>query len=366
MVIAIDAREIADPRSGKARYVAELVRALAAVDRTNQYLLYVWARPRESYPTNFTFVVLPKLPGLRFLWLAFDLVRRRTDVFLSPTGYHPILFSPVPSVLVLHDLAVLVEPRARPALKTAIMERLGLPLATRRASHLIAMSDSTKRDVERLFPHTTGKVTVVHEAAFPLPPQPTSESTLVKKYGLPTSFTLFVSTLEPRKNVDGLIRAYRQLPPALRSQSPLLLVGRRGWNTEALAKAIAVGTAGGWLRELGSVPTEDLPGLYALATAFAYPSWYEGFGLPPLEAMIAGTPVVTANTSSLPEVVGEAALTVDPADTRALTEALKRLLTDPKLRARLVAAGSKRVQQFSWEKAARETLAVLKQVGQRS
>ena len=364
MRIAIDARELAQPHDGKSRYVYELVHGLLRIDPSTEYVLYVWARPKGDYPENVTFVKLPNLPGLRFLWVAWDLWRRRVDVFVSPTGYHPVLFSPVRSVLVVHDLAVFVESRARPALKTWLMERLGLPVALRRASHVIAVSASTKRDLLRLFPFTARRVTVIPLAPFPLPTSARSVAEVAQKYDLPEQYVLFVGTLEPRKNVDGLVRAYLRLPYELRSTFPLILVGRRGWNIETIVSAL--GTADETVRELGRVDGEDLPGLYAGATVFAYPSWYEGFGLPVIEAMRAGTAVLTSNTSSLPEVVGEAALMVPPGDDRAIERGLARLLTAARFRHSLAKAGPRRAATFTWERTAAATLDVIRSAGRRS
>ncbi|MGI6103361.1 MAG: glycosyltransferase family 4 protein [Patescibacteria group bacterium] len=360
MRIAIDARELANPHDGKSRYVYELVHALLGIDQENEYVLYVWAKPKGTYPETVTFVELPKLPGLRFLWVAWDLWRRRADVFVSPTGYHPVIFSPVPSVLVVHDLAVLVEPRARPAWKTRLMEQLGLPVGLRRAHHIITVSESTKRDVLRLFPFTRGRVTAIPLAPFPLPEHARSIEAVRARHKLPASYVLFVGTLEPRKNVDGLIVAYLELPAELRAKYPLVLGGRRGWNTEGIVAALD--RADETVRELGPIDGADLPGLFGGATVFAYPSWYEGFGLPAIEAMRAGVPVVTSATSSLPEVVGDAALTVDPGDTTALTAALQTLLERPALRTQLAAAGKRQAETFSWQQTAEVTLAVLRRV----
>ena len=354
MRIAIDAREIMGG-AGKARYVRELILSLSKIDQENQYFLYAWERPEFTLSANFEFIELPK-DKIRLLWLRRDLKARKIDVFLSPTGYHPVIFSPVKSVLVVHDLAVFVEKHSRPEFKTMMIERLSLPIALRRAKHIIADSENTRQDLMKCFKTKADKITTVLLAPFKLQGKAGSDR-------LPDKYVLFVGTLEPRKNVDGLVRAYASLPDELKKEYPLVLAGRRGWHTEKIDLAIKETSSKKYIIETGYLSEGDLPALYKMATAFVYPSWYEGFGLPPLEAMSYGVPVICSDTSSLPEVVGDAALQVNPADQAEISSALEKLLTNKALRAKLIEAGRDQAMKFSWEKTARQTLEVLESVG---
>jgi glycosyltransferase involved in cell wall biosynthesis len=173
---------------------------------------------------------------------------------------------------------------------------------------------------------------------------------------------LFLGTLEPRKNVPGLLHAYRILLDQQVTAEPLVLVGGKGWLYEEIFERVEALKLGEQVRFLHGVPDADLPGLYSAASVMTTPSFYEGFGLPALEAMSCGTPVVVADRASLPEVVGDAGILVDPEDPEAIAEGLKRVLTDEELHARLGERGLERASRFSWERVARETLEVYREV----
>jgi len=178
------------------------------------------------------------------------------------------------------------------------------------------------------------------------------------KYSLPERFVLSVGVLQPRKNIEGLVRAYQRLPGDLRAAYGLVVVGKQGWLMEHLPNLVR--EAGPGVHFTGYAEDEDLPALYTLAACFAYPSLYEGYGLPPLEAMACGTPVLASNAASLPEVTAGAALYADPTDTEALARSLERLLTDEALRRNLIARGRRRASELTWEGAARALLGVLR------
>jgi glycosyltransferase involved in cell wall biosynthesis len=217
------------------------------------------------------------------------------------------------------------------------------------------VSESTKRDLVHHYGLSPGKVDVVYngvDADFrPLPPA--QIASFRAKQGLADRFILFLGTLEPRKNVTGLIEAYARLSPP---RPPLVLVGGKGWLYDTVfARVEALGLSGD-VHFVGYVPAEDLPLWYNAATVFVYPSLYEGFGLPPLEAMACGTPVVVSAASSLPEVVGEAGLLVDPERVEALAEAIERMIADSDLREEMRSAGLARAAGFSWEATASGTV----------
>jgi glycosyltransferase involved in cell wall biosynthesis len=209
------------------------------------------------------------------------------------------------------------------------------------------------------------KVSVIYEAANPSAQQldpAVAHRHVRERYGIADRFILFVSTIEPRKNLPTLLAAYSKLLDTYKTNARLVIAGHKGWLTEEVDAAIEKYKLGDRVCFLGSVPNEELVYLYNAARVFALPSLYEGFGLPPLEAMASGTPVIVSNVSSLPEVVGDAGLLVDPNDVEGWAVALHRVLTDDALHAGMAEKGLVRAAHFSWERAARETLGVYRKV----
>jgi glycosyltransferase involved in cell wall biosynthesis len=238
--------------------------------------------------------------------------------------------------------------------RAARIERATIRPALRRAAALPCISQATLNDLVERFPATAGKaraIPLAADASFAAAVPGDAPA----RHGLDRPYVLAVGTLEPRKNLERLVAAWGRLPDALQSAHQLALVGPRGWDDEPILRAAAEGGA----RLLGRVEDADLAALYAGCAAFAYPSLYEGFGLPVLEAMAAGAPVVTSSVSSLPEVAGDAALLADPYDTGAIAAALTRVLTEPALAADLRERGRARAAGFSWERTARETRELL-------
>ncbi len=230
-----------------------------------------------------------------------------------------------------------------------------------RATHYIAISEASKQEMVKQLNLSPEKISVIPHGVddhFAPVSTPLLIDTL-SKYGLrPGFYILYVGTLEPRKNITNLLRAYATLSGRLREQYPLVLAGGMGWLMEGLDVEIAKLGIQSTTLKTGYIPKEDLPSLYSGATLFVYPSLYEGFGLPPLEAMASGTPVITSNVSSLPEVVGEAGIQVPPEDVKRLGEEMESLLTDDQRRGFLIQKGLERAKQFTWEKCAAMTLEV--------
>lgn len=270
------------------------------------------------------------------------------------------------AVVTVHDLAFLRFPH----LLTADSRRYygQVAEACRSADRVIAVSEHTARDLEELLGVTRERVRVVYEAANTLyrPLDDTAVAAVRLRHGAPTGYLLFVGTIEPRKNLATLLRALVVLKtgrggaPA-GGTPPLLVVGRPGWLYEETFRLVDALDLRGAVRFLGAASTEDLLGLYNGAVALVCPSLYEGFGLPPLEAMACGTPVVCSDASSLPEVVGDAGLLVPPLDVAAWAEALARVVADGRLRAELRERGLQRAKMFSWRRAASETLDVYRE-----
>lgn len=263
-----------------------------------------------------------------------------------------------PFVATVHDLTTMTHPSHHTLLNRWVHRRR-LGWVRRHAARVIAVSASTTRDLESVAGVEADRVVVVHEARGHVAGAGgvavSDPEAVRRRYGVGPRFVLSVGTLEPRKNHARLVRAFEALDAG---ETELVLVGAPGWRSREAERAIEASPARARIRRLGAVPTADLTALYRGATVFAYPSLYEGFGLPILEAMAAGTPVLTSDVSSLPEVAGDAALVVDPGSVDAIRSGLARLLDDADLRRSLAEAGRRREAGFTWERAARETLDV--------
>jgi glycosyltransferase involved in cell wall biosynthesis len=261
-------------------------------------------------------------------------------------------------VLTAHDMAIYRHPEWFPG-RQWLSVRVVVPRSMRAADAIVAVSESTARDLAELFGAGPDRVTVVPEGvAAAFHPLPEAELAAARaRMGLPERFVLFVSTIEPRKNLGTLVDAWGRLsdPPEL------VVVGGWGWRHEELRSRLE-GLAHRGVRLLGGARPDQLPVLYNLATALAHPAWYEGFGLPALEAMACGTPVIASSASSLPEVVGEAGLLVDPGDVEGWTAALDRVLGDEGLRRDLRSRGLERAAGFTWRRAAAATWQVIDRV----
>jgi glycosyltransferase involved in cell wall biosynthesis len=268
----------------------------------------------------------------------------------------------VPTVLTVHDLIFRRYPAHHKLLNRAYLNAT-LPLYCRRASQIIAVSEQTRADVMAAYRVPQEKITVVYEAADPrFTPQSAETVGAVRaRYGLPPRYLLFVGTIEPRKNLGRVLAAFERLA-AERFTDALVIVGKRGWLYDDFFGRLEKSPAKSAVIFPGYVPDEDLPAIYAGAQALAFPSEFEGFGLPVLEAMACGAPVVCSNTSSLPEVAGDAALLVDPLNVGTLHHALRLVMADRELADDLRRRGLAQAGRFSWERAAAETLAVYRRL----
>lgn len=369
MRIGIDARLVYYHQAGIGQYILRLTQALAQIDRDDDFILFTSRKDKTHIvdQSNFKRQKLWTPSHHRFEpWaLSLELSPFALDVLHSP-DFIPPAHARCPSVITVHDLAFLLYPRFLTRESARYYGQVDV--AARRADHIIAVSDSTKRDTVRLLGVPEEKISVIYEAAHPLFTPITSDEPLTRvraRYDLPSDFILFVSTVEPRKNLPTLLRAFRRLRDHYKLETTLAIAGQRGWLVEEVDAVVAELKLGEAVRFLGGVPNEELVYLYNAAKLFVLPSFYEGFGLPPLEAMACGTPVIVSNVSSLPEVVGDAGILIAPEDVEGLTVAMWRVLTDENLRRELRAKGLERAQTFSWERAARETLSVYQKVAER-
>ncbi len=355
-------------------YIHNLLTHLPRVDRDNRYTAFIGDGRFTSSGLALKLSRLPtSRPVVRIFWeqvvQPFALQKERVDLLHALAFVTPLL-SPCPAVVTIYDLSFLLYPESFKRFKRFYLG-LFTRLSARRARRIIAISKSTKRDVVRLLGVPPEKVEVIYcgiDEAF----RPLAEDQVAafrSKRGLPERFILFVGTIEPRKNLTTLLEAYAVFRRDVRDQEignrkseienlHLVIGGAKGWFYEDVFARVEELGLEGQVMFPGYIPVSELPLWYNAAELFVYPSLYEGFGLPPLEAMACGTPVVTANTSSLPEVVGEAGLTVDPLDVEGLAEAMRRVLDDEALRQEMRKRGLQRAKGFSWTKTAQETVQV--------
>jgi glycosyltransferase involved in cell wall biosynthesis len=371
LLIGIDASRAARARrTGTERYNLEIICHLLALPVEHRFRLYFNAPPPAELLAQFPSVgermEIVVLPGRR-IWthrtLAHEVVQRPPDVLFVPSHVLPLRL-PVhrlpPMVVTIHDLGYLYYPETH-----ARLQRWYLRWSTRWsaavADRIIAVSQATAADIQEHMPAATSKITVIHEALVAWTAPPTAAAAVRARYDLRRPYALYVGTIQPRKNIERLLQAYALLLKGEDVAWDLVLAGGAGWLSTRLLQRVAELGIAGRVHFLGYTPESDLPALFAGATFFCYPSLYEGFGLPVLEAQKMGVPVMTSSGSSLPEVAGDAALLVDPTNVEAIADAMLRLSQDEALRQQLIAAGHANVARFSWEKAALETLTVLEE-----
>jgi len=348
-------------------YIAELLKRLPSADANIRYTAFS-GRSASSWvgtmPARFTRWPTDQ-PVLRIVWeqvfLPAVCVRERLSLLHGLAFVSPLLCS-CQTVITVHDLSFALFPEFFRGPNGTYL-RLFTRMACRRAAKVIAVSENTRADVMRLYGVPSERVAAIPHGVSPtFHPRPAAQVAEFRRArSLPDHFILFVGTLEPRKNLVRLIEAYSNLKCQI-PNTQLVLIGGKGWYYSQIFAAIERMDLKDRVTFVGYVPNEDLPLWYNAADVFAFPSTYEGFGLPVLEAMACGTPTVTSTASSLPEVAGDAAVTVPPDDVEALSAALHRALTDAVLRQELSSKGPARAATFTWEETARRTVAVYHQV----
>jgi glycosyltransferase involved in cell wall biosynthesis len=369
MHIGLNAHLLSSSKSYRAAginsYIYSLLQHLP--DAVGEHKLTVFLGDKEasgSLPGVETRVsTLPtRNPAIRILWEQLvqpvQLLREGIDILHSLAFVQPVALH-CAGVVTVYDLSFVLFPQRLPSWRRTYL-RWGTAFSVQRAGRVIAISASTKRDVVRVLDVSEGKVDVVPcgvDEGFRPVESPAQLDALRTKRHLPPKMILFVGTVEPRKNLTTLLRSYALLKRRF-APPPLVLAGPRGWGHE---ETISLVEELGLKNEVifpGYIPREELPLWYNAATLFVYPSLYEGFGLPPLEAMACGTPVIASNTSALPEVVSDAGLLVEPTDAEEMAEAMHLLLSDGDLRDTLRRKGLQRAESFSWQRAAVETARV--------
>ena len=370
MHIAIDAHSVGAGLGGNETYATNLIEALADIDSVNRYTLYVTKKEAverfaNRWPNVHLRLTLPHTPLVRIpLTLTVELRRRPVDILHVQYTSPP--FTPCPVVNTIHDLSFEHLPETFKRRSWRQM-RLTIRRSAQSAAHILTDCDFARDDILKTYGIAPERVTAVPLAAAVRfsPVRDERELDRVRnKYGINGKYILTVGSIQPRKNIPRLIRAYSMLCSErnLEPLPKLVVVGKRGWLYEDTLATAESSTVRDRIILTGYVDDKDLPALYSAASCFVYPSYFEGFGIPPLEAMRCGTPTITGDRTCFPEIIGDAGLMVDPFDERAIMRGIARVLTEQTLRDELIEKGLERANSYDWLKTARQTLDVYERV----
>ncbi|MHC4445580.1 MAG: glycosyltransferase family 4 protein [Planctomycetota bacterium] len=365
--VILNDRALINPKTGVGHYITELIRSLSQthphIDLLPVYQTYFARKPRR--PAEIPPSSAPG-PARRWPWwlrrLAQGTYNQTFKTIARLKGcnlYHEPNHIPLPwkgtTITTIHDLSVLRNPDWHPLDRVKWYQQDLVP-SLPRSKHFITVSEFTKTEMVDLLGIDPQKITpIALGARYIFHPRPKEQITeWLKRKHLPTDYLLYVGTMEPRKNLPGTLSAYAQLPNTLQQNHPLLIVGAAGWQTESTQSLIDRYRLKDQVRILGYMDDEDLAYLYAGASTLVWPTFYEGFGLPPLECMASGTPVISSNLSSIPEVVGDASILVNPHDNSQIAQAIQKVLEDPQLAQTLAEKGQARSKMFSWKKCAEQ------------
>jgi len=364
MIIGIDGNEAnIDKKVGIGEYAYELLLQFSKAKGDVKFEVYLKENPRIEMPvptSNFKY----KIVGPKKLWTQFGLplnlfLGKRPNIFFTPTHYAP-RFSPIPTAISIMDLSFIHFPNLF-AKKDLYQLTNWTRYSVKNASKIFTISKSSKDDIINEYGVDDKKIFVTYPGI-----KEGSNARILtmddlrKKFGIDKDYILFVGTLQPRKNIVKLIEAFSKIE---RENLILIIVGKKGWLYEDILSAPQKFGVGERVKFLDFVEDKDLPSLYKNALCFVLPSLYEGFGLPVLEAMKYGCPVLTSNVSSLPEAGGDAAIYFDPTDAEDIASKIEKVISNPKLRQELIEKGYNQIKKFSWEKTAKETLRVLEDLG---
>lgn len=371
MRIGVDYTAAVRQKAGIGRYARELFKHLGKIDQQNFYILMV---PRDAalhpLPSNFRYLRLPFSERLMYIFWQRLRVPIPVEAFTGPLRlfHSPDFVLPplalTPSILTIHDLSFLKLPECFTSNLLRYLSQ-AVPRSIKKADFILADSGNTRKDLLELMGVPLDKIEILY-AGVGENFKPSNGEKARTRYGLPQRFILSLGTLEPRKNFPRLIRAFAMLKENLKPGNDLKLViaGRKGWLFEVIFRAVEECGLEGEVIFPGYVEEEDLPSLYSAAELFVYPSLYEGFGLPPLEAMACGVPVVASEAPPLPEVLGDAALFFSPYNVEAMASAMEKALLDKELRRKLREKGFTQSSIFSWDKSARKLLEIYRRLGE--
>ncbi len=361
MKIAIDIRTAGGEKAGKGWFTFNMTQNILKLDQKNQYILYV--KDGIAGFDQFKNAQIKQIKGRGIFWhtnVIKDIKKEEADIFFAPSSYiiPALLPKSIKTVLTVHDLVAFLFSETHNK-KATFIEKLFLKRALKRATYTITISENTKRDILNKFKYDKKRLSVIHIAGDEnyKPIKKESLADFIKKTNLPRNFFVAVGTLIPRKNYSNLIRAFALIAKEF-SDYHLLIVGGKGWQYEEIQALIRENYLNKHVHLLGYLSTTSIRNLYNLAKALVFPSFYEGFGLPPLEAMQCGCPVIASFTSSIPEVVGEAALLINPENPIEIAGAMKKLIKDEDLCENLKNKGLTQSKKFSWKNSAQKLLEI--------
>jgi glycosyltransferase involved in cell wall biosynthesis len=368
MRIAIDAHSAGTQLAGNATYITSMMEALARIDQENDYTVFVTKESayelyRDRWP-NFTVRrTLPHTPLIRIpITLTAELALHPVDILFVQYTAPPFVKTKVVSVI--HDISYEHLPETFNR-RSRFQMKLTIRHTAKRAAHILAPSEYSRQDIIDTYKIDPTRISTIPLAA-PEFYKPIPDADVLKdaksRYGLPDDYILAVGSIQPRKNLVRLMSAYALLMQKGHDLPPLVLAGKKAWLADETLEGEALKAVKDKVIFTGYVPDCDLPSLYSGAICFVYPSFFEGFGLPPLEAMQCGTPVITGNLTSLPEVVGDAGILVDPYNIEQIAAALERVLGDEQLRSDLSKRGLERASLFTWDRTARQTLDIFEKI----
>lgn len=378
MKIGIDCRTILDPQHGEAagvgHYTYNLVENLLSIDQKNHYILFFdrgvgdagYFKKKNSEIRFFPFAQYKKFLPIAYshFLVASFVAREKLNVFHSPASTIPLAYGKN-AVVTIHDLAIYHEPAWFP--RQVFSTRVSVPKSLAHAKKIIAVSEHTKKDLIKFLKIPKEKIKVilngVEERKDIDKVNPTDRKKIKEKFGIKQDFILFIGTIQPRKNIEGLISAYNKLRGTkIFASHQLVIAGKKGWDYKKVFEKVKKNNLTRKVIFTDYISPEDKIRLLNAASCFCFPSFYEGFGLSILEAFQQGTPVVTSNITSMPEVAGDAAVLIDPYSVDELSEALEKVLVNKNLREKLIEKGYAQAKKFSWEKCAKKTLEVYKSV----
>ena len=371
MKVGIVADRLNRQRTGIGNYVYNLTKEFAKTNENREKVCLISYEDSDLFPNLNKIIIKNPFKNITkksfYFWhiyLQFKLKKNNFNLDIVHSPENTTLFIKLKSkkIVTVYDITPYVVPESFTPI-TLLRYKLLFSKTIKTADKIIAISNRTKKDLINYFNIPAKEIEVIYLAAdekFKLLNKEEING-IRQKYNLNFPFILYVGTLEARKNIPTLIKAFYKLKKK-NIEHKLVIAGKKGWKYKNIFEIMEKLNLQNDVIFTGYVPDEDLPALYNVADLFVYPSLYEGFGLPPLEAMACGTPVITSNTSSLPEVVGDAGIMVDPYDVDGLADAMYEVLTDEGLRANMIKKGLERTEMFSWEKCARETLEVYKKV----
>lgn len=364
-------------RVGSSEVAFQWLSELSKIDKTNEYVIYLPTEPTSDMPEKrggWQYKILPNKSLWTIFALSLAIRKQKFDVFFSPTHYGP-LFVPCPQVISILDLSYKHFPEL---FKKKDLFQLNLwgGYSVKRAAKVITISNSAKSDIIREYGIAEAKVRVAYLGVKEVGASKMSKKEILDKHSIEEPFILFVGTLQPRKNIVRLIEAFSAVihprgesalaPAGVGKKLKLVIIGRKGWQYEEILEAPEKFGVADSVRFLENVTDEELPAFYESAKLFLLPSLYEGFGLPILEAMKYGCPVLTSNVSSLPEAGGNAAVYFDPENVSDIAEKIEKVLSDETLRVKMKKKGLEQAKKFSWERSATQVIEVLESVGGRS